>query len=180
MSDFTEGEKAAIAAEIAESHQKMSVASTTAVIAILGCSAEDEKKKPRYLRIGALPSVEKSFWWRIWYDASDKEFLCFLSLSRESFKELVDECKEVVESRKIVSRLGGRERQKPLQCHLKKRYMDPYDIMAVGVKYMVSMVEVKDIALQFEMMESGFCQTLYFALEILVEQISAHPKSRVF
>ena len=96
----------------------------------------------------------------------------FFACSWQSFDMLVERCQPLVESLPITPSTEARVFGRPKKCHLKRRMLDAYEIIAVGVKYLVSVAEAKDLASQFGMTKAHYSQVVLFALEVLVKVLA--------
>ena len=87
----------AVAALVA-SHLYQLQMSATHAAAVVATQCDERERPPqgRYLRDGAIPS--ESVWARVWNKGDPLEFLQFLSLTRESFDELLRLCEPLLRS----------------------------------------------------------------------------------
>ena len=53
----------------------------------------------------------------------------------------------------------------PMPCHIKKWFLDAYDIIDVGIMFLVSMAERNYIVCHFSMTHAHFSQVVNFVLE---------------
>jgi hypothetical protein len=103
---FTSAAKkiAIVAACAGAAHITQALASSSSTAAAFAASVQHNdtflsrnvvcKKNGRYRRSGAIPSPEQSFWRSVDMLGDDQEFFHFISLTRESFGDLVELCKD--------------------------------------------------------------------------------------
>ena len=135
------------------------------------------RRKPqgRCLRSGVLHSIEDSLWRHIDRHSDEKEFLHFSSFSRDSFDLLVEICQEKISCTPLDARYKASKEYK-----ISSRRHTPRDIVAVGIKYLISCAEHKDIFVQFGMTQTMYLNCLRVALTIFVDVLEFNEKSRVW
>ena len=171
--------KAAVASVVAAvgSFMKMSTAATSNAAYVAVTPTFDSKVKPkgRYLRNGALPRKNASVWVKVKLYGDELEFFHFLSLSRKSFTDL---CK--ITSTTIERSPLHRDYGIPRSCDLRRRIFDPCDIMAMAIKFLLSMAESKDLHVQFGAIASSFRDMVEVGCAAIIKGLINNTLAQVY
>lgn len=135
-----------------------------------------EKKRGRYLRVGALPKPSKLFWSRVNQKGDDLEFLHLTSFTCESFDKLVGLCKDYILSNSMTP---AHANKKPKLCHLRCRLFKPRDIVAMTLCYLLSTAEHKDLHVHFGAVLQTFINSVQLGLDPIIHSLIKNPKAEV-
>ena len=136
--------------------------------------SKSRKTQGRFMRRGSLHSIEDSFWRKLDGVGDEKEFLFFISLSRDSFGVLVELCRD------SITNMPMDNRHKTRRHNTASRRHPPRDITAVGLKYLVSRGEHKEIYVQFGMTQTMYLHCLRIALDLFVKVLEFNDNSRLW
>ncbi len=126
-------------------HQK-ATASIIAVMATINQKSPNRSRVPngQCRRAGALYRAEKSFWRRIDKKGDLLVFLHFTSLTRKSFGDLVQLCEGHIRSHGL-----SQSYREPWPCHFSRPIVKPQDLVAMALRSLLRITEVKDLHSQF-------------------------------
>ena len=133
----------------------------------------ERKPNSRFLR-KTLHHPRQSFWARIYKKGDDLEFLHFTGFTRSAFDQLVE-----INSDYIISHPMVAGRTKPTIKNLRNRMYTPHDIVAMGLKFMHSKAELKDLCVQFGLLLQTFINCYTLCLKSFAHCLANHPLSRV-
>ena len=180
---------AVVVSAAAECVAYLLAASDEVIASVVSTAAEDEdmlgrnvphKPSAKYLRSGAIPDPDQSFWKLIDHHGLPSEFLCFTSLTRQSFDDLVLLCHDTILSLPLRARDGERDIGKPRPQDLKRRKFRPRDIVAMTLKFLTSTAEEKDLHVQFGAIETTYNDCIWVGMTALVKNMAEDERSRVF
>ena len=134
-----------------------------------------QHKQGRYRRGGSVPPPRASVWWRTYSRGDDLEFLHFTSLTRESFRALVDLCTPLL-NRLPITPGGG----KPKPWHVRRRMFRPRDVVAMTLKFLLATAELKDLHVQFGAVLSVYSRCVLLGLRVFVQVLVKERRSRVY
>ena len=120
---------------------------SAATITAYSSDNSDVLPRGRFKRDGSIPAVRDSVWSRTDRLGDDLEFLHFTSLTRQSFEDLVALCGRYIFSHPINQQKGNNSYKK--HCRPQGRLFMPRDVVAMGLKCLLSVAENKDIRVQF-------------------------------
>ena len=138
----------------------------------------------RYLKGGSIPTYKTSVWYLTDTKGDDLEFLHFLALTRESFNCLVLICESFIASNPIksstTSRLVSEHRVVGRHSRPSRRSYSSRDIIAMGLKYLISTAEVKQLHVQFGCVLSTYMDYVWFSMDSVIHCIGASMEGKVF
>ena len=151
-----------------------SVNSSRAISLVSSMVKKNKKPQGRYIvKGGSIPTPMESLWGRIRRNGDDLEFFHFTGFTKDAFYELVSLLETYVERYVLID---GR-----LVLKKKKwKKFDAVDCVAMGIKYLISTAEIKDLHPQFGASASTFSQYVNHILHSIVMVLVNHEKSKVF
>ena len=161
---------------VASQLQQILDSSTTATVALLTtCETGRKVRRGKYRKGGSIPPRAQSVWYLTDTKGDDLEFLHFTAMTRRSFNDLVAVCNEYLDNTMIKPGVGRTPKARGKRRNFRNR-----DIVAIGMKYLLSHSELKNLHVQFGAAVTTFMELVQFAMDCFIVCIGSSKLGKVF
>ena len=132
-------------------------------------------KRGRYMQGGSIPPRKHSVWYLTDKKGDELEFLNFTSLTRDSFSHLVSLNRHYIKTKTITLAKGRMKRSR-----VGGRKFNSRDVVAMGLKYLLSPSLLKDLHVQFGASQTTFWELAWFAMDSFIVNVGRDARGRVW